>query len=58
MRINFYGNPQYRIWRNGTNKKAGSFGKPGSKLAKKMIRNRIKDQFRKQRLQNNKGKAD
>lgn len=57
MHINFNFIPEYRIWRNGTNKKIASKGRPGSKLQKKMVRQQIKTAFRKQSLLANKGKA-
>ncbi len=57
MRINFNAIPEYRIWRTGTNKKIGSKGRPGSKLMKKMVRQQIKSEARRQRISANKGKA-
>ena len=57
-RINFDSIAKYRIWRSGTNIKTGSLGKPGSKLSKKLTRAAIRREYRKYRLQRNKGKAD
>lgn len=43
--------PEYKIWRKK------SKGKPGSKLAKKMIRENIRSAVRSARLKENGGKA-
>ncbi len=57
MRINFNAIPKYRIWRNGTNKKTPSRGRPGSKIEKNLLRTSIKSKFRKYRLQQIAGMA-
>jgi len=58
MRINYNAIPEYRLWRNGSNKKAGSKGLPGSKIMKKILRKEIKHSVRTQRINLNKGKAE
>ena len=58
MRIAFNKIPEYRLWRQGTNKRAGSKGMPGSKIQKKILRAVIKHSVRTQRINLNKGKAE
>lgn len=56
MKINMNMIPEYRLWRTGTNKRVGSKGKLGSKLAKKIVRNNIRQAIRSARLESFKGK--
>ena len=58
MRVNYNAIPEYRLWRNGSSKKAGSKGMPGSKIQKKIVRAAIKRSIRGQRINLNKGNAE
>lgn len=52
MKINYKNIPEYRTVANAIK------GKPGAKMIKRMMRNKIKSDFRKARIMRNRGRAE